>query len=69
MRLLLQRLLGLGFSALAVWLIAFVVFPAADNRLPWLLAVAATYGIAAYILLPIIVRMAAKLLQRRHVPR
>jgi LssY C-terminus len=40
------------------WLIVFVVFRIADNRLPWILGVAVTYGIAAYIIL-----------LRKHVPR
>jgi hypothetical protein len=66
---LLRRLLVLGIGAFSVWLIAFVIFPIADNRLPWILAAALTYGIAAYIVLPRTVRMSLKVLQREHVPR
>src|SRR5271166_4906971 len=66
---LLRRLLVLGIGAFSVWLIAFVIFPIADNRLPWILAAALTYGIAAYIVLPRTVRMSLKILQRKHVPR
>ena len=66
---LLRRLLVLGIGAFSVWLIAFVIFPIADNRLPWILAAALTYGIAAYIVLPRTVRMSLKVLQRKHVPR
>jgi hypothetical protein len=66
---LLQRLLVLALGVFSVWLIVFVVFEVADNRLPWILAVAVTYGAAAYIILPRTVRMSLKILKRRHVPR
>jgi LssY C-terminus len=65
---LLHRLLILGLGVLAVWLIAFV-FRFTDRRLPLALAVALTYGIAAYVILPRAVRMGLKVLQRKHVPR
>ena len=66
---LLQRLLVLALGVFSVWLIVFVVFEVADNRLPWILAVAVTYGAAAYIILPRTVRMSLKILKREHVPR
>jgi LssY C-terminus len=53
----------------SVWLIVFVIFRVADNRLPWILAVAVTYGLAAYVILPRIVRMSLKILKRKRVPR
>jgi len=65
---LLQRLLVLGLGILAVWLIVFV-FELVDRRLQWVLAVAATYGIAAYVILPRIVRMGLKILRRKRIPR
>src|SRR5712671_7169181 len=65
---LLQRLLILGLGILSVWLIAFVVFEFADRRLPWVLALGVTYGIAAYVILPRAVRMGLKILQRKLVP-
>ena len=65
---LLQRLTILGLGIFTVWLIAFVVFRAADQRLPWVLALGVTYGIAAYIILPRVIRLGLKILQRRHVP-
>lgn len=65
---LLHRLLILGLDILSVWLIAFV-FRFTDHRLPTILALAVTYGIAAYIILPRVVRMGLKILQRRRVPR
>jgi LssY C-terminus len=64
-----RRLLVLGIGAFSVWLIVFVIFPIADNRLPWILAAALTYGIAAYVVLPRTVRMSLKVLQRKRVPR
>ena len=51
----------------AVWLIAFV-FRITDQRLPTLLALALAYGIAAYVILPRVVRMGVKILQRKSVP-
>jgi hypothetical protein len=64
---LLRRAVVLGLGILTVWLIVFV-FQITDSRLPTVLALAATYGIAAYILLPRIVRFGRKILQRGHVP-
>jgi hypothetical protein len=65
---LLHRLLVIGLGILCVWLIAFV-FRFTDHRLPTILALAVTYGIAAYIILPRTVRMGLKILQRKRVPR
>jgi hypothetical protein len=64
---LLQRLAVLGLGILAVWLIVFV-FRITDWRLPTILALGATYGVAAYFVLPRIVRMGLKILQRKSVP-
>ncbi|HEY1978910.1 MAG TPA: LssY C-terminal domain-containing protein [Xanthobacteraceae bacterium] len=58
----------LGLGVLAVWLIVFV-FKITDSRLPTVVAVAVTYGIAAYVVLPRIVRMGLKILLRKRVPR
>ena len=66
---LLRRLLVLALGAFSVWLIVFVVFRIADNKLPWILAVAVTYGAAAYVILPRVVLISLKILQRKHVPR
>jgi hypothetical protein len=65
---LLRRLLVFGLGILSVWLIVFV-FRLTDHRLPTILALALTYGIAAYIVLPRVVRTGLKILQRRRVPR
>jgi hypothetical protein len=58
----------LGLGIFTVWLIVFV-FRFTDRRLPTLLALAATYGVAAYIVLPHLVRMGLKILLRKRVPR
>jgi hypothetical protein len=64
----LQRLLILGLGILSIWLIVFV-FRFVDYRRSWILALAFTYGIAAYIILPRAVRIGLKILQHKHVPR
>jgi LssY-like putative type I secretion system component LssY len=65
---LLQRLAIFGLGALSIWLI-IDVFDWVDADLPWILALAVTYGLAAYVILPYAVRMGLKVLQHRHVPR
>ena len=66
---LLRHLLVLAIGAFSVWLIVFVIFRFAHNRFPWVVAVALTYVIAAYVILPRAVRTSLKVLQRKHVPR
>jgi hypothetical protein len=63
-----QRLLVFGLGALSVWLIIYF-FEITDRRLPWVLALALTYAIAAYVVLPQTVRMGLKLLKRKRIPR
>ena len=63
-----QRLLIFGLGIFCVWLIVFVIFETADRRLPWIMAVGVTYGIAAYIVLPRAIRMGLKILQSKRVP-
>ena len=65
----LQRLLVVGVGILSIWLIVFVVFRITENRLPWILELAATYGIGAYVILPRAVRISLKILQHKHIPR
>src|SRR4029453_7674021 len=60
--------LPIWLGIFSVWFIVFVVFEFADRRLPWFLALAATYGAAAYIILPRIVRMGLKILKHKRVP-
>jgi hypothetical protein len=63
-----QRLLIVGLGVLSVWLIVDV-FHVIDRRVPWILALGLSYGIAAYVILPRAVRMGLKVLQRKRVPR
>src|SRR5437867_1171403 len=63
-----QRALILGLGLFSVWLIVFVIFEDADRRLPLTVAVAVTYGLSAYIVMPRIVRMGLKILHRRLIP-
>ena len=63
-----QRLAIFGLGVLSVWLIVYV-FDWVDSEVPSILALGATYGLAAYVILPYAVRMGLKVLQHRHVPR
>jgi hypothetical protein len=63
----LRRLLIFALGIFSIWLIVFV-FRFVDARASWILALAATYGMAAYVILPRAVRMGLKILQRKHVP-
>jgi hypothetical protein len=68
LKLLIQRLLVLALGVVTVWLIAFVIFDVADRRLPLVLAVGLTYGLAAYVVLPRAIRMGRHILRRERVP-
>ena len=63
-----ERLAVLGLGVISVWLIVFVIFRVTDRRLPWILALSLTYALAAYVILPWVVRMCLKILQRKSVP-
>ena len=65
---LLQRLAIFGLGIFSVWLIVFVVFEKADRRLPWILAVSIAYGFGAYVVLPRVIRLGLRILQRKRVP-
>jgi hypothetical protein len=64
-----QRFLIFCLGVVSVWLIVFVIFDTADHRLPWVVAVSLTYGLAAYVILPNVVRMGLKILHRSLIPR
>jgi hypothetical protein len=63
----LRRLAVLLLGVLAAWLILFA-FRITDHRLPWIVALGVTYALAAYVILPRVVRMSLKTLHRRSVP-
>ena len=62
-----QRLLVLGLGVLSVWLIVYV-FKLVDRRLPSVLALALSYAIAAYVILPRSVHLGVAILRRKRVP-
>ena len=62
-----RRLAVFALGAFSVWLIVFV-FRFTDSRLPTILALSLAYAFAAYVILPRIVRMSLKILQRKSVP-
>ncbi|HXT05561.1 MAG TPA: LssY C-terminal domain-containing protein [Roseiarcus sp.] len=64
----LRRFVVFAIGAVCVWLIAFVIFDAADNRLPRVLAAAVTYGLGAYVVLPRAVRIGLRVLKQGRVP-
>jgi hypothetical protein len=59
----LRRFAVLGLGIVGVWFIVFVL-RITDRRLPTILALSLTYAIAAYVILPRVVRMGLKILQR-----
>jgi len=65
--LVLQRLAILSLGAVGIWLIVNV-FQWVDGELPSVLALAATYGVAAYVILPYTVRMGLMVIRHQHVP-
>jgi hypothetical protein len=62
-----RRLAVFALGVFSVWLIVFV-FRFTDSRLPTILALSLVYALAAYVILPRIVRMSLKILQRKSVP-
>ncbi len=63
----LRRFAVLGLGIVGVRFIVFVL-RITDRRLPTILALSLTYAIAAYLILPRLVRMGLKILQRKSVP-
>ena len=63
----LERLAVVGLGIVAIWLIVFV-FRITDSRLPTILALSLAYALAAYVILPRVVRMNLKIMQRKSVP-
>lgn len=63
-----QRIAIFAIGAVSVWLIAFVVFDWADQKLPVALALGLTYAVGAYVILPYAVRMGLKFSTLKSVP-
>lgn len=68
LKLLWQRAVILALGVFSVWLIVFVIFKFTDHRLPWILALAVTYGLAAYVVLPRVIRLGLMLARQNRVP-
>jgi hypothetical protein len=64
----LRRFAVLGLGIVGVWFIVFVL-RIVDSRLPTILALSLTYAMAAYVILPRVVRMGLKILQRKSACR
>ena len=62
-----RRLAVFALGAFGVWVIVYV-FRFTDSRLPTILALSLVYALAAYVILPRIVRMSLKILQRQSIP-
>lgn len=65
---LIQRLTIVALGVVSIWLIVDA-FKFVDRRTPTILALCLTYVLAAYVILPRVVRTGLKILQRNHVPR
>jgi len=64
----LRRLAVVCLGIFTVWLIVFVILDDSEQRLPWIVALGLTYAAAAYVILPRVVRMSLKILQRQSIP-
>jgi len=64
-----QRLVIFLIAAATLWLIVVQVFDRLDQRVPLFLALVATYLVAAYAVLPVVVHASVALLRRNHIPR
>jgi hypothetical protein len=53
---------------LAVWLITLQIYPRLADRLPFFIAVIATYFVASYLLLPQLVHLGAILFRNKKIP-
>src|SRR5215212_5634726 len=63
-----QRMLVAAVGLMTVGLILVLFYDVADRRLPLVLALASTYTIAAYLILPRAIRLGAHILNRGQVP-
>jgi LssY-like putative type I secretion system component LssY len=68
LKLLGQRTLVFALGLVTVCLILLLFYDVADRRLPLVLALASTYAVAAYLILPRAIRLGAHILNRGRVP-
>ena len=62
-----RRVAVFALGAFGVWLIVFA-FQLTDTKAPTIVALSLAYAVAAYVILPRVVRMSLKILQRKSVP-
>lgn len=65
----LQRLVLAVIAALTIWLAVVQIFDRVDRRLPWFVALLCTYFVAAYVILPLVLRIAVTLTRGNRIPR
>ena len=58
----LQRLVLAAIAALTIWLVVVQIFDRVDRRLPWFVALLGTYFVAAYVILPLVLRVLSLIL-------
>jgi hypothetical protein len=64
----LKRFVILATGLFIIWVISVEIFPALDQRMPLFLALSATYIIAAYGLIPLVIRALRIVMPPKHVP-
>ncbi|MCM2502660.1 LssY C-terminal domain-containing protein [Aureimonas altamirensis] len=64
-----QRLVLAVIAALTIWLVVAEVFDRVDRRLPWFIALLCTYFVAAYVILPPVLRITVTLTRGNRIPR
>ena len=64
-----QRLLIFVIAATTIWFVVTQIFDRIDQRLPWFAALLATYLVAAYLILPVVIKGSLALMGRNRIPR
>lgn len=64
-----QRIVIFAVALFVIWLIVTQVFDRIDQRTPFFIAFALTYIIAAYFILPRVIRITSLILRRGRIPR
>ncbi len=54
---------------ITMWLILFQIFGRLDHRLPWLVALLATYAVSSYLILPLAIRINLIISRKGRIPR
>lgn len=65
---LVKRLFVLALGAIIVYLAVWEFFPFFDHRIPWALALFATYVFTAYLFIPLVTRLIRIFVRPKHIP-